>query len=118
MPKARPRPRTGWPQPVDLTPAWLDVPEGERDASQLFEDRQHIEPMLIASTAHFDPSMRQLLESLAPGIIEYDWGWFVRVDAALGALASIGDFARARGCVWIKFDADGAVLTGLPTFGD
>ena len=38
-----------------------------------------------------------------------------RLDAELDALASIRDFARARGCIWIKFDADGRrfVLTDL-----
>ena len=112
------RTKGAWPRAVDVAVDWLGVPEGERDASLLFDERQHIEPMLIASTAHLDAEMRRLLESLAPGIIEYDWGWFVRVDAELDALASIRDFARARGCIWIKFDADGAVLTGLPTFGN
>jgi hypothetical protein len=61
--------------------------------------------------------MRRLLESLAPGIIEYDWGWIVRVDAELDALESIFATARTRGCSWIKFDEEGPIFEELPTFG-
>lgn len=106
-----------WPKDVTIDPAWLAVPEGERDASLLFHDRDHVQPMLIVSTTHLNSRMRRLLESLAPGIIEYDWGWIVRVDAELNALESILAVARVRGCSWIKFDEEGPILDELPTFG-
>lgn len=106
-----------WPKDVIIDPGWLDVPEGERDASLLFHDRDHVQPMLIVSTTHLNSKMRRLLESLAPGIIEYDWGWIVRLDAELDALEPIVAIARARGCSWIKFDEEGPIFDELPTFG-
>jgi hypothetical protein len=60
--------------------------------------------------------MRRLLESLAPGVIEYDWGWIVRVSAELDALAPIQTLARECGCLWIKFDEEGPVIEELPVF--
>lgn len=110
------QPVGAWPKDVTLDPEWRDVPEGERDASLLFRDRDHVQPMLIASTNHLNSKMRRLLESLAPGIIEYDWGWIVRTDAELNALEPILAIARARGCSWIKFDEEGPIFEGLPTF--
>jgi hypothetical protein len=110
-------PGGAWPKDISIEPSWLDVPEGERDASLLFHDRENVHPMLIISTAHLNLKMRRLLESLAPGIIEYDWGWIVRVDAELDALESIFATARTRGCSWIKFDEEGPIFEELPTFG-
>ncbi|HEY3838123.1 MAG TPA: hypothetical protein VGL72_16200 [Bryobacteraceae bacterium] len=111
------QPNGAWPKEVSIEPGWLDVPEGERDASVLFHDRDHVQPMLIVRTTHLNSRMRRLLESLAPGIIEYDWGWIVSVDAELDALAPILAVARARGCSWIKFDEEGPVFEELSTFG-
>jgi hypothetical protein len=113
---AQRRPTGAWPKEVAIAPDWLAVPEGERDASLLFRDRDHVQPMLIVSTTHLNSRMHRLLESLAPGIIEYDWGWIVRVDAELNALSPILAFARARGCSWIKFDEEGQIFEELPTF--
>lgn len=113
---AQRQPRGAWPKEVQVTPDWLAVPEGARDASLLFHDREHVEPMLVLSDRHLDAKMRRLLESLAPGIIEYDWGWIVRVSAELDALAPIQMVARERGCLWIKFDEEGPVIEALPTF--
>lgn len=109
-------PRGAWPKDVTVAPDWLAVPEGERDASLLFHDREHVEPMLILSDRHLDAKMRRLLESLAPGIIEYDWGWIVRVSAELDALTPIQALARERGCLWIKFDEEGPLIEELPVF--
>ena len=72
--------------------------------------------MLILSDRHLDAKMRQLLESLAPGIIEYDWGWIVRASAELDALAPIQALPRERGCLWIKFDEEGLLIKELPVF--
>ena len=113
---AQRRPRGAWPKEVVVAPDWLDVPEGERDASLLFRDRAQVEPMLILSDRHLDAKMHRLLQSLAPGIIEYDWGWIVRVSAELDTLAPIQAFARERGCFWIKFDEEGPVIEELPVF--
>lgn len=113
---AQRQPRGAWPKDVAVAPDWLDVPEGERDASLLFRDREHVEPMLILSDRHLDAKMRRFLESLAPGIIEYNWGWIVRVSAELDALAPIQAVARGRGCLWIKFDEEGPVIEDLPVF--
>lgn len=110
------RPTGAWPKDVSIEPDWLGVPEGERDASLLFRDREHVEPMLILSDRHLNAKMRRLLESLAPGIIEYDWGWIVRVSAELDALAPVQAVARERGCLWIKFDEEGPVIEELPVF--
>jgi hypothetical protein len=105
-----------WPREAMLPDDWLATPEGERDPSLLFADRQHVEPMLILSNSHLGPEMRRLLESMAPGVIEYDWGWIVEVEAELSAVASLQAFARERGCLWIKFDRDGPVFDQLPAF--
>lgn len=105
-----------WPKDVAIAPDWLAVPEGERDASLLFDDRAHVEPMLVLSDRHLNAKMRRLLESLAPGIVEYDWGWIVRASAELDALSPIQALARERGCFWIKFDEEGPVIGGLPVF--
>ena len=114
---AQRQPIGAWPKDVSVEPDWLAVPEGERDASLLFDDRENVHSMLIISTAHLNSKMRRLLESLAPGIIEYDWGWIVRVDAELDALEPILAVARTRGCSWIKFDEEGPLLSELPSFG-
>ncbi len=119
VPSQRQAPGT-WPKPVTLSIAWLKTHVGERDASLLFPDRQQIEPMLILSNAHLDSAMRRVLESMAPGVIEYDWGWIVHVagehESELRALAPLLAFARERGCLWIKFDRDGPVIDGLKAF--
>jgi hypothetical protein len=119
VPTQRQSPGT-WPKAVSLSRDWLKTHVGERDASLLFADRQHIEPMLILSNSHLNTDMRRLLESLAPGIIEYDWGWIVHVaeeyKAELKALSPLLAVARDRGCLWIKFDRDGPILDSLPTF--
>jgi hypothetical protein len=109
-----------WPKAVTLSTDWLKAHVGERDASLLFPDRQHIEPMLILSNSHLNTEMRRLVSSLAPGIIEYDFGWIVHVaeehEAELKPLAPLLAFARQRGCLWIKFDRDGPILDGLAAY--
>ena len=109
-------PTGAWPKDITVASDWLAVPEGERDASLLFHDREHVEPMLVLSDRHLDAKMRRLLESLAPDIIEYDWGWIVRVNAELDPLAPIQGVARERGCLWIKFDEEGPLIEELPVF--
>ena len=109
-------PTGAWPKDITVASDWLAVPEGERDASLLFHDREHVEPMLILSDRHLNAKMRRLLESLAPGIIEYDWGWIVRVSAELDALAPIQALARERDGLWIKFDEEGPMIEELPVF--
>jgi hypothetical protein len=37
--------RDAWPKEVAITPDWLSVPEGERDASLLFHEREQVESM-------------------------------------------------------------------------
>jgi hypothetical protein len=109
-----------WPKAVTLSTDWLKAHVGERDASLLFPDRQHVEPMLILSNNHLSPDMHRLVMSMAPGIIEYDYGWIVHAaaesESELEALAPLLAFARERGCLWIKFDRDGPVFERLPFF--
>jgi hypothetical protein len=38
---AQRQPAGAWPKDVTIEPDWVDVPEGERDASLLFHDRDH-----------------------------------------------------------------------------
>jgi hypothetical protein len=42
---AQRQPRGAWPKEVAITPDWLAVPEGERDASLLFHERENVESM-------------------------------------------------------------------------
>ncbi len=109
-----------WPKAVTLSTDWLKTHVGERDASLLLPSHQHVEPMLILSNAHLNPDMRRKLESLAPGVIEYDWGWIVHTSKTfeedLAPLAPLIAFAREQGCPWIKFDRDAPLLEFLPVF--
>ena len=119
VPAQRQSPGT-WPRAVTLSADWLKTHVGTRDASLLFPHREHVEPMLILSSAHLNTEMRRKLQSLAPGIIEYDWGWIVHTgpefESELEVLSPLLAFAREQGCLWIKFDRDGPIIDSLPAF--
>lgn len=110
-------PRGAWPREIDLPDGLTDHADKDRDVAALFALRQHVEPMLIMSTAHLDRPSRAFLDSGEGIVIADRHGWIVytRQDV-VSALRPLLDFVMAQGFLWIKFDADGPVFDGLPAF--
>ena len=90
-----------------------------------------IRRFLDLSTAHLQPADRLFLEfSATPGSLgglaamAGTYGWFVYAhderccDSISDVLWAIFEQARALGCDYVLFDADGPVLEGLPVFED
>lgn len=88
--------------------------------------RQQAEPLAALSSAHLTPPTRQKLISNDLSVNAYPTteGGFVyvgspRYDIPTEAdLAAIFELAEQTGVVWLKFDAEAAVIEGLPVFGD
>ncbi len=106
-----------WPRQIDLPDGWADRPERERSVGELFSVREHIESMLIMSTAHLCALDREYLDSGKGIVIENSYGWIVytKQDTPPGLMPLL-DFAKAQGCLWIKFDADGPTFDEFPIF--
>lgn len=90
-----------------------------------------IRRFLDLSTAHLQPADRLFLEfSANPGSLgglaamAGTYGWFVYAhderccDGISDVLWAIFERARALGCDYVLFDADGPVLEDLPVFED
>ena len=90
-----------------------------------------IRRFLDLSTAHLQPADRLFLEfSANPGSLgglaamAGTYGWFVYAhderccEGISDALWAIFERARALGCEYVLFDADGPVLADLPVFED
>lgn len=82
--------------------------------------------MLTLSTDHLRHTTRVLMRyrSLSVAADPADTGGFVRVQSESSAkpdepeLAALFDIAMKAGITWLHFDSDGAVIDGLPRFGD
>ena len=108
-------PDDAWPKEIELPEGWLDLPDEPNSVSRLFPDREHIEPMLVMSTAHLDEQARSFLDSGEGIVIPFEHGWIVyaRMEHD-GPLAPLLDYALSRACLWIKFDGAGPLLDDLP----
>lgn len=86
--------------------------------------RQHAEPLAALSIAHLTPATRQKLigNDLSVNAYPTASGGFVyvgspRYDIPTEAdLAVVFEVAEQAGVVWLKFDAESAVIDGLPVF--
>ena len=111
------RPTGAWPKQIELPDGWHDRSEEEREIGELFVVRSHIEPMLIMSTAHLSVLDREYLDSGKGTVIANSYGWIVYTNQEiLPGLMPLLDFAKAQGCLWIKFDADGPQFDEFPLF--
>lgn len=110
-------PEDRWPMEIELPEGWLDLPDEESSVSRLFPNREHIEPMIVLSTAHLDEHARKFLDSGEGIVIPYEHGWIAYAKMQHnGPLAPLLDFALSRGCLWIKFDGAGPLIDGLPVY--
>lgn len=83
-------------------------------------------PMLTLSTDHLSRTMRALLRyhGVSVPVHPTDKGGFVHVGASPATrpdepdLAALFDTAVKAGIVWLHFDEGGAIVEGLPRFGD
>jgi hypothetical protein len=84
-----------------------------------------IAKMLALSTAHITESTGQLLDigHVPMGYSLGDGGWLVFVPGVVSPglcppdLSKVLDYARQRGCTWVKLDHDyGLVNANLPTY--
>ena len=95
------------------------------DESTVTSLRQQAQPLAALSSAHLTPSTRQKLigNDLSVNAYPTTEGGFVyvgspRYDIPTEAdLAAIFEVAERAGVVWLKFDAESAVIEGLPVFG-
>lgn len=86
--------------------------------------REQIEPLVALSLTHLTPATRQLLraDDLSVNAYPTEFGGFVFVGApryrhpSETDLASIFEAAEQAGVVWLKFDYEAPVITGLPVF--
>ena len=96
------------------------------DESTIPALRQQIETLAALSTAHLLPDTRHKLicNNLSVNAYPTIGGGFVyvgspRYDIPLESdLASLFELAEKAGVCLLKFDADAAVITGLPLFDD
>ncbi len=85
---------------------------------------QQAEPLASLSVLHLAPISRHLLATGALSVHAYpnDYGGFVYVGVRGDTvpeepdLKAIFEAARQAHLVWLKFDADAAVVDGLPVF--
>lgn len=106
-----------WPREIELPEGWTDLPTELDSVSRLFPDREHIEPMLVMSTAHLDEQARKFLDSGAGIVIPFEHGWIVYAKMEHdGPLATLLAYALHRACLWIKFDGAGPLIDGLPVY--
>jgi len=86
--------------------------------------RQQAEPLAALSSAHLTPVTRQKLigNDLSVNAYPTAEGGFVyvgspRYDIPMEAdLAALFELAERAGVVWLKFDAQAAIIDGLPVF--
>ncbi|CAM5290770.1 hypothetical protein ATER59S_00535 [Aquamicrobium terrae] len=110
-------PEDAWPKEIELPEDWIDLPDEPDSVARLFPDREHIEPMLVMSTAHLDPQARRFLDSGASIVIPFEHGWIVYAKIEHnGPLATLLDYALRRACLWIKFDGAGPLIDDLPVY--
>lgn len=95
------------------------------DKSIVTRLRQQAEPLAALSMAHLTPATRQKLmgNDLSVNAYPTTQGGFIyvgspRYDTPTEAdLAAVFEVAEQAGIVWLKFDADSALIDGLPVFG-
>jgi hypothetical protein len=88
--------------------------------------RELAEPLVALSTAHLSPATRHLLleDQLSVNAYPTITGGFVyvgapRYDTPLESdLAHLFELAERAGVVWLKFDAHGAMVEGVQSFGE
>lgn len=86
--------------------------------------REQAEPLVALSLSHLTPGTRQRLQAddLSVNAYPTEFGGFVFVGAPRhrhpveSDLASIFEAAEKAGVVWLKFDCEAPVITGLPVF--
>ncbi|CAM3392251.1 hypothetical protein [Paracidovorax anthurii] len=86
--------------------------------------RELAEPLVALSLSHLTPSTRRRLKTddLSVNAYPTEFGGFVFVGAPRHRnpvetdLASIFEAAERAGVVWLKFDCEAPVISGLPTF--
>lgn len=86
--------------------------------------RELTEPLVALSCSHLHPATRELLQrnALSVNVYPTELGGLVYVGAprhripAEEDLVLITEFAEQAGIVWLLFDAEAPVVTGLPTF--
>ena len=96
------------------------------DESLVLSLRQQVETLAALSIAHLLPDTRQKLIGNDLSVNAYPTlgGGFVYVgsppyDIPLETdLAALFELAEQAGICWLKFDADAAVINGLPLFDD
>lgn len=94
------------------------------DESTVTSLRQQAEPLAALSSAHLTPATRQKLidNDLSVNAYPTAEGGFVfvgspRYDIPMETdLASLFELAEQAGVVWLKFDAQAAIIDGLPVF--
>lgn len=94
------------------------------DESTVTGLRQQAEPLAALSMAHLTPATRKKLigNDLSVNAYPTAHGGFVyvgspRYDIPTEAdLAAVFEAAELAGIVWLKFDADSALIDGLPVF--
>lgn len=94
------------------------------DESTVTSLRQQAEPLAALSSSHLTPATREKLigNDLSVNAYPTAHGGFVyvgspRYDIPMETdLAAVFEVAELAGIVWLKFDADSAVIDGLPVF--
>ncbi len=94
------------------------------DESAVAGLNQQVESLASLSIAHLTPATLQKLidNDLSVNAYPTDYGGFVyvgspRYDIPMEAdLAAVFEVAERAGVVWLKFDAEAAVIDGLPVF--
>ena len=94
------------------------------DESTVASLRQQAEPLAALSIAHLTPNTRKKLidNDLSVNAYPTTYGGFVyvgspRYDIPTEAdLAAVFEVAERAGVVWLKFDAESAVIDELPVF--
>lgn len=94
------------------------------ETDQIERLRELAEPLVALSLSHLTLTTRQRLQAddLSVNAYPTDFGGFVFVGAprhrhpAESDLASIFEAAEQAGVVWLKFDSEAPVISGLPVF--
>jgi len=112
-----------------------DILEAARkliDADTAQKEVLEIEPMVVISTAHASAETRrkctegEAFSSDLPRIINHEYGLIMTVPSEMSTLdfstapelEAVYEFARAKRCNWVNFDADGLVMKDLPVFDE
>lgn len=116
-----------WSGPKDAFECWLKVPDKQLEGL-LASANDAIEPVLCVSSIHIPKGMAEQLDNDEPlpgftTVFRGDYGWVLHVsedvDEEAGVpepLRVITETAKRLGTPYIRFDADGAQLEGLPTY--